>query len=416
MHLRPIRLDDDARAARALRAALERVDLPAVLLAGARARPRAQLEHLTHRRLRHAHGARRRARRRDRRGRPLRPRAGRRRGRGRVHRRRTTSRVAGSATIMLEHLAAVAAHARHRRRSSPRRCRTTGGCSACSATRATRSCASSPTASCTSRSRSTRPRPSQAVQDEREQISEARSVAPAARAAIDRGDRRGPAAGHDRPRGVPQPARRRVRRARSTRSTRTPTSSRACSAYPTILDVPDAVDLAVVAVPAAAVAEVVERVRGQGRARADRHQRRVRRASASARDASSELVELARRHGMRLVGPELHGRREHRTPTCSMNATFAPVPARARAGSAFASQSGALGIELLGQAASLGLGISTLRVGGQQGRRQRQRPPAVLGARPRDRRDPALPRVVREPAQVRAARPPRRRAASRSSR
>ena len=90
-----------------------------------------------------------------------------------------------------------------------------------------------------------------------------------------------------------------------------------------------------------------------------------------------------------------------------MNATFAPFrPVRGQIG--FASQSGALGIELLGQAASLGLGVSTLRVDGQQGRRQRQRPPPVLGSRPRDQGDPPVPRVVREPAQVRAARPSRR--------
>ena len=46
-----------------------------------------------------------------------------------------------------------------------------------------------------------------------------------------------------------------------------------------------------------------------------------------------------------------------------------------------------------------------VRLGRQQGRRQWQRPPAVLGRRRADRGHPALPRVVRKPGQVRAARP-----------
>ncbi len=60
---------------------------------------------------------------------------------------------------------------------------------------------------------------------------------------------------------------------------------------------------------------------------------------------------------MRLVGPNGMGV-VNTEPDISMNATFAPFrPVRGSIG--FASQSGALGIELLGQAASLGLGIST---------------------------------------------------------
>ena len=49
-----------------------------------------------------------------------------------------------------------------------------------------------------------------------------------------------------------------------------------------------------------------------------------------------------------------------------------------------------------------------LRLGRQQGGRLVERPARVLGGRPRDRPDPALPRVVRQSAQVRAPGAPRR--------
>ena len=82
----------------------------------------------------------------------------------------------GLATIMLEHLAAVARTHAASARSWPRRCPTTAGCSACSATPATRWSASSRTASCTCTFPIDPTETSQAMQDEREQISEARSV------------------------------------------------------------------------------------------------------------------------------------------------------------------------------------------------------------------------------------------------
>jgi acetyl coenzyme A synthetase (ADP forming)-like protein len=128
-------------------------------------------------------------------------------------------------------------------------------------------------------------------------------------------------------------------------------------AYPTIGDVPDEVDLAVVAVPAADVPDTVRQcaakaVRGlvivsAGFAERGGDQAQVER----------EFVELARRHGMRVVGPNCLGV-INTSPAVRMNATFAPfVPTGGRIG--FSSQSGALGIELLARAAGLGLGIST---------------------------------------------------------
>jgi acyl-CoA synthetase (NDP forming) len=73
--------------------------------------------------------------------------------------------------------------------------------------------------------------------------------------------------------------------------------------------------------------------------------------------AERELVEIARRNGMRLIGPNCMGV-VNTSEDVSMNGTFAPVvPAPGRVG--FASQSGGLGIELLARSGELGLGLST---------------------------------------------------------
>jgi acyl-CoA synthetase (NDP forming)/RimJ/RimL family protein N-acetyltransferase len=74
------------------------------------------------------------------------------------------------------------------------------------------------------------------------------------------------------------------------------------------------------------------------------------------RQQQDRLVEVVRRHGMRLVGPNCLGL-INTDPGVRMNATFAPL--EMPAGSlALASQSGALGIAILRAAADRGLGIS----------------------------------------------------------
>ena len=128
-------------------------------------------------------------------------------------------------------------------------------------------------------------------------------------------------------------------------------------AYPTIGDIPDDVDLAVVAVPATEVPTAVRQC-------AAKRVRSLVIVSAGFAEvggdqahAERDLVEVARRNGMRIVGPNCMGV-INTSPAVHMNATFAPfVPTAGRI--AFSSQSGALGIELLGQTAELGLGIST---------------------------------------------------------
>jgi acetate---CoA ligase (ADP-forming) len=128
-------------------------------------------------------------------------------------------------------------------------------------------------------------------------------------------------------------------------------------AYPTVIDVPDAVDLAIVTVPAAEVPEAVQQCAAKGVRGLVIISAGFAELGRDRADAERELVEYARRNGMRVVGPNCMGI-INTNPAVSMNATFAPfVPTPGRI--AFSSQSGALGIELLGRVAELGLGIST---------------------------------------------------------
>jgi acetyl coenzyme A synthetase (ADP forming)-like protein len=128
-------------------------------------------------------------------------------------------------------------------------------------------------------------------------------------------------------------------------------------AYPTISDVPDTVDLAVVTVPATEVPEAVRQCAAKGVRGLVIISAGFAELGRDRADAERELVELARRNGMRVVGPNCMGV-INTNSAVSMNATFAPfVPTPGRI--AFSSQSGALGIELLGRVAELGLGIST---------------------------------------------------------
>jgi acetyl coenzyme A synthetase (ADP forming)-like protein len=137
----------------------------------------------------------------------------------------------------------------------------------------------------------------------------------------------------------------------------TATAVASVRAWPDVLSIPDEVDVAVIVVPADQALGVVQecaqkRVRGlvvitAGFAETGDEGRLLER----------ELAEIARRHGMRMVGPNCMGV-INTHPDVRMSATFAPFTATAgRIG--FSSQSGALGIELLAQASRLGVGISS---------------------------------------------------------
>ena len=134
------------------------------------------------------------------------------------------------------------------------------------------------------------------------------------------------------------------------------TSIQSVRAYPDVGSLPERVDLAVVVVPK-------DRVLGVAAACGQAGVRGLVVISAGFKEVGGagvgrerELVAIARRYGMRLVGPNCMGV-VNADPAVSMNATFAPVmPPFGRAG--FVSQSGALGVSVLDYAKEYGVGIA----------------------------------------------------------
>ncbi|MFB7504835.1 bifunctional acetate--CoA ligase family protein/GNAT family N-acetyltransferase [Streptomyces broussonetiae] len=122
-------------------------------------------------------------------------------------------------------------------------------------------------------------------------------------------------------------------------------------AYRSVSDLPQVADLAVIAVPAPAVAEVAQECGKAGMgallvvsAGLNRHQ-------------SGALMDVCRRHGMRLVGPNCLGL-ANTADDVRLDATFAahhPGPGTA----GVAVQSGGIGIALLDGLARLGIGASS---------------------------------------------------------
>jgi acetate---CoA ligase (ADP-forming) len=128
------------------------------------------------------------------------------------------------------------------------------------------------------------------------------------------------------------------------------------AAYPSVTAIPGPVDLAIIVIPADHVLEAALACGEKG-------VKALVVISAGFRETGEEglkrelaLLEVVRRHGMRLVGPNCLGIL-NTDPKVSLNATFAPVSAvPGRVG--FSSQSGALGLAILDYARKLNLGIS----------------------------------------------------------
>src|SRR5664280_631315 len=134
--------------------------------------------------------------------------------------------------------------------------------------------------------------------------------------------------------------------------------------YRSVEDIRDPIDLAVIAVPAAQAEEAVAQC-----GRRQVHGVVVLSAGfadTGAAGAASQqaLVRLARRYGMRLIGPNCIGV-VNTEPAVRLNATFAPTPPRPGP-IGFLSQSGGLGIALLERATALEVGVSTFVSVGNQ--------------------------------------------------
>ena len=134
-------------------------------------------------------------------------------------------------------------------------------------------------------------------------------------------------------------------------------SVRGVHAYAAVTEIPDDVDLAVVAVPAAVVSEVMDSCLAKGVKALVVLSGGFADAGPGGVSAQRRLVEEARAHGMRVVGPNALGV-ANTDPQVRLNATLAPaLPPAGRVG--FFSQSGALSVTLLAAAAGRGLGLST---------------------------------------------------------
>lgn len=128
-------------------------------------------------------------------------------------------------------------------------------------------------------------------------------------------------------------------------------------AYRYVCDCPGPVDLAFIVVPASAVLNVArECARKDVRALVVISAGFAESGEAGAR-LQQELVEICRKTGMRLIGPNCMGI-INTNPMVSLNGQFSPFkPISGKIG--FLTQSGALGIAIIDHASRLGLGMST---------------------------------------------------------
>ena len=128
-------------------------------------------------------------------------------------------------------------------------------------------------------------------------------------------------------------------------------------AYPTVEDVPGPVDLAVIVVPRGVVPGVAEACGRKGVRALVVISSGFSEVGAEGIARQEALLRTCREFGMRLIGPNCMGIL-NTDPAVRLNATFAPTPPPpGRVG--FMSQSGALGLSIIDNASSLGLGIST---------------------------------------------------------
>ena len=125
-------------------------------------------------------------------------------------------------------------------------------------------------------------------------------------------------------------------------------------AYPSVLDIPDPVDLAVVVIPYRFVPAVLEQCGQKGVPAVVVISAGFREAGREGLERERELVEIARKYDLRIIGPNCLGVIDTATP---LNATFAAgMPPAGPI--AFMSQSGALGTAVLDMAMAGRIGFS----------------------------------------------------------
>lgn len=133
-------------------------------------------------------------------------------------------------------------------------------------------------------------------------------------------------------------------------------SVHAIKSWPSVTALPDPVDLAVISVPKQYVLDVALECAAAGVKGLVVISAGFREVGPEGAERERKLVEVVRRSGIRMVGPNCMGVL-NTDPAVSLNATFAPsMPPHGRA--AFVSQSGALGLSVLDYAQEYGIGIA----------------------------------------------------------
>lgn len=125
-------------------------------------------------------------------------------------------------------------------------------------------------------------------------------------------------------------------------------------AYKSISDVPGDVDVAVFAVPAKFVAGALEECGQKGVGGAIMIPSGF--AETGNQDLQDEIVDIARKHGVRILGPNIYG--YYYTPE-NLSATFC-TPYDVKGGVALTSQSGGIGMAILGFSRSSKMGVSAI--------------------------------------------------------
>ncbi|ANZ40034.1 CoA-binding protein [Lentzea guizhouensis] len=125
-------------------------------------------------------------------------------------------------------------------------------------------------------------------------------------------------------------------------------------AFASISDVPGDIDVAVFAIPAKFVPAALEEVGKKGVAGAIMIPSGF--GETGNVELQNEIVEIARRHGVRILGPNIYG--YYYTPE-NLSATFC-TPYDVKGGVALSSQSGGIGMAILGFSRSAGMGVSAI--------------------------------------------------------
>jgi acetyl coenzyme A synthetase (ADP forming)-like protein len=131
----------------------------------------------------------------------------------------------------------------------------------------------------------------------------------------------------------------------------------AVKAYPSVMDIEESVDLAIITVPAQLTLDAVEACGRKGVRGVVVITAGFGETGEGGDTAERELVQMARRYGMRMIGPNCMGL-VNTDEAVRLDGQFGPTfPPPGNV--AMASQSGALGLAILKQAEDLNIGIST---------------------------------------------------------